>query len=84
VSGALDVVVAVAIAVLAVAVVGIRSLFASIVLFMSLGLVMALGWLRLGAPDVALAEAALGAGVTGAMLLISARRLAGRPGGGAR
>ncbi len=43
--------------------------FAAIVLFMALGLVLALAWARLGAPDVALAEAAVGAGVTGALLL---------------
>jgi uncharacterized MnhB-related membrane protein len=30
---------------------------------------MALAWARLGAPDIALAEAAIGAGLTGALLL---------------
>ncbi|MGF1526729.1 MAG: Na(+)/H(+) antiporter subunit B [Candidatus Competibacterales bacterium] len=39
------------------------------VAFMALGLVMALAWGRLGAVDVALAEAALGAGIIGALLL---------------
>jgi multisubunit Na+/H+ antiporter MnhB subunit len=39
------------------------------------GLLVALSWVRLGAPDVALAEAAIGAGLTGALLLRSARRL---------
>jgi uncharacterized MnhB-related membrane protein len=37
--------------------------------FIALGVVMALAWARLNAPDVALAEAALGAGLTGALLL---------------
>ena len=37
--------------------------------FIALGVVMALAWARLSAPDVALAEAALGAGLTGALLL---------------
>jgi energy-converting hydrogenase B subunit D len=32
-------------------------------------LLMALVWARLAAPDIALAEAAIGAGVTGALLL---------------
>lgn len=77
--GVLDVVLAVAVAVLAMMVVAARSLLASVVLFMSLGLVMSLAWLRLGAPDVALAEAALGAGVIGAMLLMAMRRLEASP-----
>ncbi len=37
--------------------------------FIALGAVMALAWARLNAPDVALAEAALGAGLTGALLM---------------
>lgn len=43
--------------------------FRMIVLFMALGLLVALSWARLQAPDVALAEAAVGAGVTGALFL---------------
>jgi energy-converting hydrogenase B subunit D len=45
------------------------SLFRAVVLFITLGLLLALSWVRLGAPDVALAEAAIGAGLTGALLL---------------
>ncbi len=37
--------------------------------FIALGAVMTLAWARLSAPDVALAEAALGAGLTGALLV---------------
>lgn len=37
--------------------------------FLIFGLLMAIVWARLGAPDLALAEAALGAGVTSALLL---------------
>lgn len=44
-------------------------------LFIAFGLVLALAWARLGAPDVALAEAAIGAGVTGALLLDAAAQL---------
>ncbi len=44
-------------------------LFKSVVMFVVFGLFMALAWVRLGAPDVALAEAAIGAGVTGALML---------------
>jgi multisubunit Na+/H+ antiporter MnhB subunit len=52
-----------------------RTLFVSIVMFVVFGLVMALIWARLGSPDLALAEAAIGAGLTGAMLLLTYRRL---------
>lgn len=50
-------------------------LFKAIVLFISFGLLMALVWVRLNAPDVALAEAAIGAGLTGALLLAALARL---------
>ena len=50
-------------------------LFKAIVLFISFGLFMALAWVRLDAPDVALAEAAIGAGLTGALLLAALARL---------
>ena len=43
--------------------------FRAVVLFITLGLVVALSWVRLEAPDIALAEAAIGAGLTGALLL---------------
>jgi uncharacterized MnhB-related membrane protein len=46
-----------------------RDLFRAVVLFMVFGLVMALAWARLRAPDIAITEAALGAGLTGAFLL---------------
>ncbi len=45
-----------------------RSLFRAVVLFVVFGLLVALAWVRLEAPDVALAEAAIGAGLTGALL----------------
>lgn len=44
-------------------------LFKAIVLYMVFGLSLALVWIRLQAPDIALAEAAIGAGLTGALLL---------------
>jgi len=44
-------------------------LFRAVVLFIVFGLLMALAWARLAAPDIALAEAAIGAGLTGALLL---------------
>ncbi|MFW6057120.1 MAG: hydrogenase subunit MbhD domain-containing protein [Chloroflexota bacterium] len=53
----------------------LRVLFRSVVLFMAFGLLMAVSWARLGAPDVALAEAAIGAGITGALLLATCKAL---------
>jgi uncharacterized MnhB-related membrane protein len=41
----------------------------AIVLFIAFGLLMALAWARLSAPDIGIAEAAIGAGLTGALLL---------------
>ncbi|SEQ43686.1 Uncharacterized MnhB-related membrane protein [Ectothiorhodospira magna] len=52
-----------------------RDLFRSVVLFIAFGLLLSLAWVRLSAPDVALAEAAIGAGVTGALLLVALGRL---------
>ncbi len=49
--------------------------FAAVVHFMAFQLLMALAWVRLSAPDIALAEAAVGAGVTGALLLTALGRL---------
>lgn len=59
---------------LALIVLGIRilfvtSLFHAVVLFICLGLMMALAWVRLGATDVALAEAGIGAALTGVLLV---------------
>jgi uncharacterized MnhB-related membrane protein len=58
---------------LAVKVLYTKDLFKSIFLFIVFGLLMALAWVRLKAPDIALAEAAIGAGLTGVLLLDAAR-----------
>lgn len=44
-----------------------------VILFIAFGLLMALVWARLRAPDLALAEAAIGAGLSGALLLAALR-----------
>lgn len=54
-------------------------LFKAVVLFIVFGLLMALAWVRLQAPDIALAEAAIGAGLTGALMLDAAGQITGRP-----
>ncbi|MGA7982284.1 MAG: DUF4040 domain-containing protein [Chromatiaceae bacterium] len=46
----------------------------AVILFVVFGLLLALVWARLGAVDVALAEAAIGAGLSGALLLRTAIR----------
>lgn len=53
----------------------VADLFQMVVLFISFGLLMSLAWVRLEAPDIALAEAAIGAGLTGVLLLDAVRQL---------
>ncbi len=82
----IDVVLAIGVLALAWTSLSGENLFRSIVLFVSFGLLVTMVWARLGAVDVAIAEAAIGAGITGALLLACWRRLqASRPdpGGGA-
>jgi uncharacterized MnhB-related membrane protein len=50
-------------------------LFKAVVLFIAFGLLLAVAWVRLEAPDVALAEVAIGAGLTGALLMAALARL---------
>lgn len=50
-------------------------MFRAVVFFVVYGVLIALAWVRLGAPDVALAEAAIGAGLTGVLLLGAVGRL---------
>lgn len=59
---------------LAAAVLHTRHLYTSVVLLIAFGLLLALTWARLGAPDLALAEAAIGAGLTGALMLSALAR----------
>ena len=71
----IDLLLAVGMVMLALQVVSEHSVLRSIILFVVFGLVMALAWTRLQAPDLALAEAAIGAGVTGALMMMAWRRL---------
>jgi energy-converting hydrogenase B subunit D len=65
----LDLLLAASLIGLAIQALASADLFRSIVLFIVFGLVMALTWARLNAPDIALVEAAIGAGLTGALML---------------
>jgi len=51
------------------------NLFKAIVLFITFGLFMAISWVRLNAIDVAIAEVAIGAGLSGALLLAALSKL---------
>jgi multisubunit Na+/H+ antiporter MnhB subunit len=64
-----DVVLGVTLIGIAVRVLTTPELFQGIVLFIVFGLLMSIAWTRLHAIDVALAEAAIGAGLTGALFL---------------
>ena len=52
-----------------------RGVFRAVVFFIVYGLLIAVAWVRLGEIDVALAEAAIGAGLTGVLLLAAHGRL---------
>lgn len=54
-----------------------HSLFAGVVSFIAFGLLMAIAWVRLDAPDIALVEAAIGAGLTGVLFLDALARIDG-------
>jgi multisubunit Na+/H+ antiporter MnhB subunit len=64
-----DVVLALTLVGFAAVLLATKDLLDAIVLFILFGLLMSVTWGRLGAIDIALAEAAIGAGITGAMFL---------------
>lgn len=49
----------------------VRDLLAAVIIFSSYSMIMALLWQRLQAPDLALAEAAVGAGITTVLFIIT-------------
>jgi energy-converting hydrogenase B subunit D len=53
----------------------IKDLFGAIVVFMAYSLIMAILWEQLNAPDLAITEAAVGAGVTTVLFVISLKRI---------
>lgn len=72
---ALDLLIIASLVGLAIQAINGPSLFRGIIHFVVLGLAMSLAWARLDAPDLAMAEAAIGAGVTGALMMIAYRKL---------
>lgn len=77
VSLAFDVSLALALLGLTLGLLSSRDLFRAVILFVVFGFLMALAWVRLRAPDIALVEAAIGAGLTGALLLDALRQFGG-------
>lgn len=74
----LDGLLVLALVVTAVAALCSGNLFRAVVVFIAFGMLMAVAWVRLQAPDIALAEAAIGAGLTGVLLLDAVSHLGGR------
>jgi multisubunit Na+/H+ antiporter MnhB subunit len=64
---------------LATAVIFLRSRFGAVCAFIAYGLLLTLAWLQLRGVDVALTEAAIGGGLTGALLIGAAGRLRHMP-----
>jgi len=73
---AFDLLLSITLVTLALAALTSREPRRAVILFIAFGLLLALVWARLRAPDVALAEAAIGAGLAGALMLAAARRAA--------
>lgn len=59
----------------AIAVSFTKNLLNSILVYMSFSLVMALIWMMLESPDLAITEAAVGAGVTTVLFLVTLKKL---------
>ncbi len=58
----------------ALGVVRTKDLLGASIIFSAYSLIMAIIWQRLGAPDIALTEAAIGAGVTTILFLVTIGR----------
>lgn len=52
-----------------------RNLLSSIILFMSYSLIMSIIWILLESPDLAITEAAVGAGVTSILFFITLKKI---------
>jgi multisubunit Na+/H+ antiporter MnhB subunit len=74
---AFDILLCLIIVAVALGAIGGRDLFAGVALFVVYGLLLAIAWVRLDAVNVALAEAAIGAGLTGVLLLGAVAKLEG-------
>ena len=62
-------------AVCAIAVVFIRRLLSAVIVYSIFGVLMSIMWLLLEAPDLAITEAAVGAGVTTLLMFVALKKL---------
>ena len=51
-----------------------KNLLTAVILYSSFGLVMSVVWMLLQAPDLAITEAAVGAGVTGVLFFLTLKK----------
>jgi uncharacterized MnhB-related membrane protein len=61
----------------AVAASAIRNLLGAVIIFMVYSLMMALLWQQMNAPDLAITEAAVGAGLTSVLFVLTLRKIKG-------
>ena len=61
----------------AVVVSAIKSLLGAIIVFMVYSLIMTILWQQLNAPDLAITEAAVGAGITTILFILTLKRVKG-------
>lgn len=57
----------------------IRSLLGSVIVFAVYSLIMAILWQQLNAPDLAITEAAVGAGITTILFILTLKRITKKP-----
>lgn len=62
----------------AIAVSAVKNLLGAIIVFMVYSLVMAILWQQLNAPDLAITEAAVGAGITTLLFVLALRKIGGK------
>ena len=55
----------------------VKNLLSAVIVFMVYSLLMAILWEQLNAPDLAITEAALGAGITTVLFVIAIRKVRG-------
>lgn len=70
-----EIILLVSLVVCAVSVAVVRDLLASIIIFMSYSLIMCVIWIFLQSPDLAVTEAAVGAGVTSILFFVTLRKI---------
>ncbi|MBE6994537.1 MAG: DUF4040 domain-containing protein [Ruminococcaceae bacterium] len=59
----------------AIAALGSRRLLVTVVIFMAYSLIMSIIWALLQSPDLAITEAAVGAGVTGILFFMTLKKI---------